>query len=171
MELNDTSDYQLCFACGQQNPYGLKLVFQLDNDTVASDFRPQAEHQGFPGVIHGGIVATILDEALNRTTMLADTPAWTMTGRLDIRYRRYVPYGPLLRVRAKLGMQRGRMIQASGYLTLAEDESAVLAEAHGTFMALTTEMLDGLMKEHPGMRNFFAPHAQKPSTETESASL
>ncbi|GHO43853.1 PaaI family thioesterase [Ktedonospora formicarum] len=165
MELNDTTDYQLCFACGQRNPYGLKLVFQLENDTIVSDFRPQAEHQGFPGVIHGGIVATILDEALNRTTMLADVPAWTMTGRLDIRYKRYVPYGPLLRVRAKLEMQRGRMAQASGYVTLAEDENVILAQAHGTFMALSPEMITNLMHENPAMRDFFAPHAQKPSDE------
>src|SRR5207302_10595209 len=135
----------------------LKMVFRLDGDTVVSDFRPEAEHQGFPGIIHGGIVAAVLDEALNRTTMLTDTPAWTMTGRLDVRYRRYVPYGPLLRVRAKLGLQRGRMSQASGYLTLAEDESVVLAEAHGTFMALSNQVINEIMQEYPGMRDFFTP--------------
>lgn len=160
MELNDTTDYQLCFVCGQRNPYGLKMVFSLDGDTVVSDFRPAAEHQGFPGVIHGGIVAAVLDEALNRTTMLTDTPAWTMTGRLDVRYRRYVPYGPLLRVRAKLGIQRGRMSQASGYLTLAEDESVVLAEAHGTFMALSNQVIDEIMQEYPDMRDFFIPTSE-----------
>jgi hypothetical protein len=42
MELNDTTDYQLCFVCGQRNPYGLKMVFRLDGDTVVSDFRPAA---------------------------------------------------------------------------------------------------------------------------------
>jgi len=59
-----------------------------------------------------------------------------MTGRLEIRYRRYVPYGPLLRVRAWLDTQRGRMVQASGKLALADDESVVFAEAQGTFMTL-----------------------------------
>lgn len=154
MELNDTTDYQRCFACGAHNPYGLHMTFHVENDTVVSDLLPQAEHQGFPGVIHGGIVATILDEALNRTSMLTDTPAWTMTGRLDIRYRRYVPYGPRLRVRARLEKQRGRMVQASGVLTLADDEQAILAEAQGTFMALTQETLDSIMQDYPGMRNF-----------------
>jgi acyl-coenzyme A thioesterase PaaI-like protein len=155
MELNDTTDYQRCFACGQHNPYGLHMLFRLENNTVVSDFRPQQEHQGFPGIIHGGIVAAILDEALNRTTMLTEHPTWTMTGKLEIRYRRYVPYGPLLRVRATLDKQRGRMAQASGVLTSADDESVVLAEGQGTFMALTSETLDAIMKEHPGMRAFF----------------
>ena len=154
MELNDTTDYQRCFACGMHNPYGLHMTFHVENDSVVCDLLPQAEHQGFPGVIHGGIVATILDEALNRTAMLTDTPAWTMTGRLDIRYRRYVPYGPKLRVRARLEKQRGRMVQASGVLTLADDEQTILAEAQGTFMALTQEMLDSIMQDYPGMRNF-----------------
>jgi acyl-coenzyme A thioesterase PaaI-like protein len=154
MELNDTTDYQLCFACGLRNPYGLHMTFQLDEGTIYSDFQPHQEHQGFPGVIHGGIVAAVLDEALNRTSLLGEQPAWTMTGRLDVRYRRNVPYGPLLRVRARPGVQRQRLRQATGVLTLANDESTVLAEAQGTFMALPQESLDIIMKDYPGMRSF-----------------
>ncbi|GHO88742.1 PaaI family thioesterase [Dictyobacter formicarum] len=160
MDVNDTTDYQRCFACGQNNPSGLHMMFRTENDTVVSDFQPREEHQGFPGVIHGGIIATVLDEALNRTSVLADKPTWTMTGRLEVRYRRYVPYGPLLRVRASLSSQRGRMVQASGKLTLAEDESVVLAEAQGTFMALTPEILDTVMQDYPGMRAFFESKAE-----------
>lgn len=155
MDINDTTDYQRCFACGQQNPFGLKMTFQADGNTVMADFTPGEEHLGFPGVVHGGIVATVLDEALNRTSVLAESPAWTMTGRLEIRYRRAVPYGSLLRVRAALQSQRGRMFQASGKLTLAEDEKVVFAEAQGSFMALAPELLDTVMKDYPGMRSFF----------------
>ncbi len=154
MDLNDNSDYQQCFVCGRQNPYGLQLSFRREDDYVIAEFVPRAEYQGFPGVIHGGIVAAVLDEALNRTSMLADVPAWTMTGRLEVRYRRYVPYGPLLRVRARLEKQRGRMLQASGELLLANDEQSVLAEAQGTFMALTDEIRETLMKDYPGMRDY-----------------
>ena len=156
MDLNDTTDYQRCFACGQRNPYGLHMVFRQEDNTIVSDFSPREEHQGFPGMLHGGIVAVVLDEALNRTSLLAEYPAWTMTGRLDIRYRRYVPYGPLLRVRATLGMQRGRMVQASGKLTLADDESVVFAEAQGSFMALDAAAMEEMAKNYPAMREFFA---------------
>ncbi|HEU5226252.1 MAG TPA: PaaI family thioesterase [Ktedonobacteraceae bacterium] len=154
MELNDTTDYQRCYACGQRNPYGLQMVFRRENDTIACDFQPREEHQGFPGVIHGGIIAALFDEALNRTSMLAEQPVWSMTGRLEVRYRRYVPYGPLLRIRASLDRQRGRMVQATGTLTLAHDENVVLAEAQGTFMALSTDQLDTLMQDYPQMRTF-----------------
>jgi acyl-coenzyme A thioesterase PaaI-like protein len=155
MELNDTTDYQRCFVCGQRNPFGLKLLFRVENGAVVADFQPREEHQGFPGVIHGGIVAAVLDETLGRTSVLAPHPEWTMTGRLEIRYRRYVPYGPLLRVRATLGQQRKRMIQASGVLTLAEDDHTVLAEAQGTFLSLSTGMVDSILQDYPGLRGFF----------------
>ena len=155
MQLNDATDYQLCFVCGQRNPYGLQLVFQLENNTIVADFQPREEHQGFPGVIHGGIVAAVLDEALNRTSLLGKNPAWTMTGRLEVRYRRAVPYGQLLRVRASLGSERGRMLQASGTVTLANDESVLLAEAQGTFMSLSPDMIDTMFQDYPGLKTFF----------------
>ena len=155
MELNDATDYQLCFVCGQRNPYGLQLVFRLENNTIVADFQPREEHQGFPGVIHGGIVAAVLDEALNRTSLLGKNPAWTMTGRLEVRYRRAVPYGQLLRVRASLDSERGRMLQASGKVTFANDESVVLAEAQGTFMSLSADMLDTIFQDYPGLKAFF----------------
>lgn len=155
MELNDTTNYQKCFVCGQRNPYGLHLVFQLDQNTIVADFQPREEHQGFPGVIHGGIVAAVLDEALGRTSLLGDNKEWTMTGRLEVRYRRYVPYGPLLRVRASLDMERRRVLQASGVLTLADDESVVLAEAQGSFLPLSLETVDTIRKDYPELRDFF----------------
>jgi acyl-coenzyme A thioesterase PaaI-like protein len=155
MELNDTTHYQRCFVCGQRNPFGLHLVFRIDNNTIVADFQPREEHQGFPGVIHGGIVAAVLDEALGRTSMLGSHPVWTMTGRLELRYRLYVPYGPLLRVRASLGLERRRMHQASGVLTLASDESTVYAEAQGTFMLVSSDAVDMIVKEYPEARKFF----------------
>lgn len=154
MELNDTTDYQRCFVCGHRNPYGLHLVFRLENDTVVADFQPREEHQGFPGIIHGGIVAALLDETLGRTSMLANSPQWSTTGRLEVRYRRSVPYGPLLRVRASLTKQRGRMIQATGMLSLADDESVVFAESQGSFMTLSPDVVDTILQDYPGLRQF-----------------
>lgn len=154
MELNDTTDYQRCFVCGQRNPFGLHLVFRVEDQSVVADFQPREEHQGFPGVIHGGIVAALLDETLGRTSLLGEHPEWTMTGRLEVRYRRYVPYGPLLRVRARLTTERRRVLQASGVLTLSSDESVVLAEAQGTFLPLSSQVVDTLMQDFPDLRNF-----------------
>ena len=154
MELNDSTDYQRCFVCGQCNPYGLHLVFRVEGDSVVADFQPREEHQGFPGIIHGGIVAAVLDESLGRTSLLGQNPEWTMTGRLEVRYRRYVPYGPVLRVRARLTTERRRMLQARGVLTLSEDENVVLAEAQGTFLPLAPQFVDTIMQDYPELRLF-----------------
>ncbi|HEX7734590.1 MAG TPA: PaaI family thioesterase [Ktedonobacteraceae bacterium] len=154
MELNDTTDYQRCFVCGQRNPFGLHLVFRQEEGSVVADFQPREEHQGFPGVIHGGIVAAVLDEALGRTSLLGANPEWTMTGRLEIKYRRYVPYGPLLRVRATLESDRRRAQLAQGALTLAEDEQTVLAEASGMFLPLPPGVLEMIAQDFPEARHF-----------------
>ncbi|HET8912659.1 MAG TPA: PaaI family thioesterase [Ktedonobacteraceae bacterium] len=152
MELNDTTDYQRCFVCGQKNPFGLKLVYRQENDSVVTDFQPRQEHEGYPGVLHGGIVAAVLDETLGRTAVLGNMVNWTMTGRLEIRYRRNVPSVPLLRVRAWLDSERRRMIQARGVLTLADDEQVILAEAQGTFMALPEQVVEDIVKDYPEFR-------------------
>ena len=88
MELNDTTDYQQCFACGPNNPHGLRMVFSQEGEAIVSDFQPGQHHQGFPGVIHGGVIATLFDEALNRVALLAHHATWTMIGRLEVRYPR-----------------------------------------------------------------------------------
>ncbi|HVU68752.1 MAG TPA: PaaI family thioesterase [Ktedonobacteraceae bacterium] len=159
MELNDTTDYQRCFVCGQRNPFGLHLVFRQEEQSIVADFQPREEHQGFPGVLHGGIVASVLDEALGRTPLLGTHPEWTMTGRLEIKYRRYVPYGPLLRVRATLESDRKRAQQARGVLTLAEDESTVLAEASGLFLPISSGVIQTIMQDFPDVRRFLPEEA------------
>ena len=150
MMLNDRSEYQQCYACGKRNAHGLQMEFRIEGDTIVSDFQPEIYHQGFPGVLHGGIVSTLMDEVLNRTSLLADHPQWTMTGRLEVRFRRQVPCGPVLRLRARLDKQRGRMYQSSGTLTLAEDEGTILVEGQGAFMALSDDMAQSLLQEYPG---------------------
>ena len=58
-------DYKLCFGCGQENPIGLKLNFQWDGKTASTEFIPTELYQGWPGVVHGGIVICMLDEAMS----------------------------------------------------------------------------------------------------------
>ena len=99
--LNDRSNYQGCFVCGARNDAGLKLQFQREGDLVVAEFLPQEQFQGFPGVVHGGILASLLDEALSRTALLYEQ--WVMTGRLEVRYRRPATSGistPLARGRS-----------------------------------------------------------------------
>jgi len=72
-KLNDRTTYRRCFACGERNEQGLKLVFRREGTRIYADFTPSPHHQGFPGLLHGGIIATLLDETLGRTGCLLYT--------------------------------------------------------------------------------------------------
>jgi NTP pyrophosphatase (non-canonical NTP hydrolase)/acyl-coenzyme A thioesterase PaaI-like protein len=151
--LNDRSAYQRCFACGARNPIGLQLVFREEDAAIVTDFTPGPEFAGFPGVVHGGIVATLLDEALNRTAVREQR--WLMTGRLDIRYRQAAPVGRTLRVTARTVSSRKRMVQASGDIRLAAEPETIVATAEGIFLPIPEEYQREMVAEHPELAGFF----------------
>ena len=83
-----------CFVCGVQNPVGLKLTFYEDPEAgqVRAEFTVPKVYQGYPGVVHGGIIAAILDEVSGRAVLLGGSDENLMaTLRLTIRYRRPTP--------------------------------------------------------------------------------
>jgi acyl-coenzyme A thioesterase PaaI-like protein len=145
--LNDRSDYQLCFACGARNAQGLGLVFHRADGAIVTTFTGDARHQGFPGFVHGGIIATLLDETLERLGVLEGR--WLMTGRLELRYRRAAPVGLPLRVEARTTSTRGRVLVATGVIFLADDATAVIAEATGTFLPLPAEVAAQVAASYP----------------------
>ena len=151
--LNDRSPYQGCFACGLRNDAGLKLTFWTEGDDIVTEFTPDAHYQGFPGVLHGGILATLLDETLSRTASIEGR--WMMTGRLEIRYRRPAPQGPRLRVTARKLSSRSRMVQAEGEVRLADDPSVILADARGVFLRVPQEYQQDASARFPGAEEFF----------------
>jgi acyl-coenzyme A thioesterase PaaI-like protein len=151
--LNDLSPYQGCFACGLRNDAGLKLTFWTEDDDIVTEFTPDAHYQGFPGVLHGGILATLLDETLSRTASIEGR--WMMTGRLEIRYRRPAPLGPRLRVTARKLSSRSRMVQAEGEVRLADDPSVILADARGVFLRVPQHYQQEASATYPGAEEFF----------------
>ena len=151
--LNDLSAYQGCFACGRRNDDGLKLAFWMEGDEIVTEFTPDARYQGFPGVLHGGILATLLDETLSRTAMAEDR--LMMTGRLEVRYRRPAPLGPRLRVTARKLRSRSRMVHAEGEVRLADDPSVILADARGVFLQVPQDYQQEATARYPGAEEFF----------------
>ena len=145
--LNDRSDYQLCFACGARNARGLGLVFREEDGAVVTTFTGDAQQQGFPGIVHGGIIATLLDETLERLGMRDGR--WLMTGRLDLRFRSAAPIGVPLRVEARSVSSRGRALVATGSVRLENEPAVVIADATGTFLPLPTEVAERVAAMYP----------------------
>jgi acyl-coenzyme A thioesterase PaaI-like protein len=151
--INDRSAYQQCFACGARNPIGLHLHFREEGEEIVTDFTPGVEFAGFPGVVHGGILATLLDEALNRTTVREKR--WLMTGRLEVRYRAAAPVGRPLRITARTLSSRKRMVQATGEIRLADEPETVIADAQGTFLPVPESYQRDLVARQPELAGFF----------------
>jgi acyl-coenzyme A thioesterase PaaI-like protein len=151
--LNDSSGYQACFGCGGRNPHGLALVFRVEGDEIVADYTPDERFQGFPGVLHGGVLATMLDETLSRAAVYAGK--WMMTARLEIRYRRAAPIGQALRVSAQPTQVRSRMVSARGVVRLASDPQVIFAEAEGVFMPITADYEREMVSQRPELTDFF----------------
>lgn len=150
-KLNDRTTYRRCFACGDQNEYGLQLVFRREGDRICADFTPSVRHQGFPGVLHGGIIATLLDETMGRTGALRRE--WLITGKLDIRYRQPAPIDQPVRVWGQIGQERSGAMDAVGAVELAD--GTVVAEARGLFLKLPEPVAQRSLAQYPEFVNYW----------------
>ncbi len=135
MQEPEDSPRRWCYGCGDKNPEGLQIDFAVDGGLVSGRFLPRKEHQGFPGVAHGGIAAAALDEAMGLAIYAAG--AWAMTARMEVRYRRPVPLGEEVVVTAEVVRDRGRRLEADARIETSSGE--VLAEAKGLFLRMPEE--------------------------------
>ena len=130
---------KMCFVCGRENPIGFHLrFFQDDAGCVYADYTPKEEHQGFPGVMHGGLVSALLDEILGRTAIAHDI--WCMTAKLDVRFRKPVPIGAPLKLKGAITRNDGRLLEGRGELRLAD--GSIAAEARGTYLRIPDAQME-----------------------------
>jgi len=128
----NSADDHYCFGCGRLNPYGLHLHFYpLDDDGgIWAPFTPRREHEGYMGMVHGGIISTILDEVM--AWSLYRRNVWAVTGRLSISFRKPVEVGVQTRAIGRLVADRGRLLDVTGTL-VREADGVILAEAQAVF--------------------------------------
>lgn len=124
------SHYRWCFGCGVDHPTGLHMTITAGEGlSVSGVFRVTEHHQGAPGLAHGGVLSTALDEILGSLNWLLASPA--VTGRLECDFRRPVPVGNDLVVSAEVAGVKGRRVytRAVGRLGVADGPVAVRAAA------------------------------------------
>jgi uncharacterized protein (TIGR00369 family) len=115
----DTSkDFDMCFACGQRNPIGLKLKFTRAGKGVKAEFTPGEYHQGWSEVIHGGIIGCILDEAMSYATLF--TGVSSLTAKMQTRFRRPVRVGEQLVVTARVTKKTRRLLETEAEVHLRD---------------------------------------------------
>lgn len=132
-----------CFACGRDNPIGLHLDdFALTDGRVSAQFTPRLEYRGAGQTLHGGIAATALDEILVWAGILTEE-VLTVTGRMELRFRRPVLVKEPIVVSAAVRDRSGRRLQIAGALEV-DGESRV--EASGLY--LVTMSVGDILAEH-----------------------
>lgn len=127
-----------CFGCGQQNPSGLRLNFFVDEKhTIVCQVRLARRFEGPPGHAHGGIIATLLDEAMSKANRQFGVLA--MTRQMEVEYLKPVPLGTRLLLMGRRTGASGRSHRCEA--EIANDKGMVLARAKGLFIEVDPEML------------------------------
>jgi len=122
----------MCFACGPDNPIGLKLSFWWEGEELRSRFCPKPEHQGYSGLLHGGIISTLLDEMMAKH--LEERGVMAVTAIMETRFHQPVHTGTPLNLTGRLLNQKSRTYQMEARATFLSGKLA--AEAKGTFVRL-----------------------------------
>ena len=122
----------MCFICGLENPIGLHLhIYETEPGVVESTYLAPDHFQGYPGVLHGGIVAAIIDEIAGRTLMGNDpmNPRFMFTAKMEVKYRKNVPIEKELKIIGKAG--KSRAISAEAWAGIYDAETnELLAEGN-----------------------------------------
>jgi len=115
-----------CFICGKENPFGLKLDIQRLENPIRStaSFTLEKPYQGYGGVIHGGILASILDELMIYALYFWEIP--TVTAKMEVKFKKKVSVGEPLTGFAWMKKDRGKMIEAEAEIVNSNGEQVSL---------------------------------------------
>ncbi|MBN2828986.1 MAG: PaaI family thioesterase [Candidatus Cloacimonetes bacterium] len=123
------TEYLNCFACGRDNPIGLHLQFHYENEEATAQWNCPIQYCGYPDVIHGGIISTILDEAMAKAILIENIVA--VTGKMNVSFRAPLKAGTEILIIGKIEKNKGNVITASARI---EDKVQVYAEANATYI-------------------------------------
>ena len=131
----------MCLVCGLKNRLGLQAAFyELENNMLVAIFRPKKEHQSYPGIMHGGLISTILDETIGRAIMTKHNgEIWGVTAELNVKFLKPVPLNTELKVTGRVTLERKQYFEAEGQLLL--QDGSVAAAASGKFMKMALEKI------------------------------
>ena len=127
----------LCFACGHDNPHGMRLKFTQEGKRFVCEFRLGKRYTGPPGYCHGGIIATILDDAMSKLCKLRHVVA--VTSKMSVEYIKPVPLNKPLRVESHELSKRGRRL--THIAEISNETGQLLARSRGIFIVIDPEKL------------------------------
>ena len=140
-----------CFVCGLENKFGLKLrFFETGPGEVTAEYTVPEHFQGYPGIVHGGIVTAMLDEVTGRAHINSEHTRFMFTAKLEIRFRKNVPVEKPLRVVGQVEKSKSRMASSTGKIYGPEGD--LLAEAKALLVNLPDEEISEVDLEALGWK-------------------
>ncbi len=138
--VNKQSSSKHCYVCGVENDLGLHAsFFETDEREVVALFTPTSNHQGYPAVLHGGVAASILDEAIGRAIQIDAPDTWGVTAELALSYKKPLPCGTELRAIARITKQNRLLYEGTGEIYTPDGQVAVSAKAK--YVKMSTERI------------------------------
>lgn len=140
--MKEVARYSGCFVCGQENHVGLKARFFYEGGRVSTEYTAEKRFEGYHGVFHGGITATLLDEVMIKALLARDI--YAMTVELTVRFHKPVSTGQRLSLTGSLDQQKGRLFMTTGDVT--NEAGELVASATGKYLEVRTELKDKLLE-------------------------
>jgi uncharacterized protein (TIGR00369 family) len=128
--INTLEDDNHCFVCGEKNHYGLHLKFSLHEGKISSEFVPQKVHQGYKDIVHGGIISTIIDEAMVKAAIMQGVLAVTV--EIGVRFKNPLMVGERVLIEAIITNMNKRIIETSA--KVKKEDDTVIAEGHAKLL-------------------------------------
>jgi len=135
IQIDTEKGYSLCFGCGKDNPIGLKLDFKWDGKTARAEFTPTKFHQGWSGIVHGGIIACLLDEAMSYASLFEGMNC--VTASMQARLRRPALIGEPLIITASITENKRRLVETEASISLKD--GTPVAEATSTQFVINSK--------------------------------
>ncbi|MGI5848768.1 MAG: PaaI family thioesterase [Christensenellales bacterium] len=128
--INKQPNSNECFVCGLKNDKGLKAYFyETDTKEIVAIFTPHSLHQSYPGRIHGGIAACILDETIGRSVQIGNPDIWGVTIELSLTYKKPLPYDVELKAVGRITKENRLLFEGEGEIYTPDGQVAVYAKA------------------------------------------
>jgi uncharacterized protein (TIGR00369 family) len=123
-------DDHYCFVCGEKNPAGLNLKFSLKEGKVLTEFTPKKIYQGYKDIVHGGIISTVIDEAMVKVALMQGMPA--VTAEITVRFRNPLMAGEKAVVEAEIIKTNRKIIETTA--VVKKEDGTLVAEGNAKLM-------------------------------------
>ncbi len=134
--------YSNCFVCGDKNDSGLNIQFVSETGKAKAEFKPGRNFEGYQGILHGGILSTVLDEVMIKAVLAQGIMA--VTARMEIKFKKPARIGEKLHLEGWIKVDKEKMILTEGKVT--RPDGSLIAEGKGTYFRVKDEFKEQLIQ-------------------------